>query len=165
MRVLIKNEPRLMLADLLRRRKMTLARFMSEFGITTKEGLKSKCLRLGVTPPNEADMSASGLFLEPGKAVSSPQEGVVVLDPPPIVNESTGKRIVEDAPMPQYEDPTLDEEPTAAEASSHKKKDEGEWPAAQTHVIEPAPTQEEQSIAHSELVEEQQPTDITSDNS
>lgn len=95
MRITLKNVPRLKLTDLLRRRKMTLRRMLDEFGITTYEGLVVRCERMGVLPPPEKDFKAA--FPDP--PVNNPQEGVVVLDPPPVVDEISGRIIDPDAPI------------------------------------------------------------------
>jgi hypothetical protein len=82
-----KNEPRLSLTDLLCRRKMSLEQFAKEFGITTYEMLCIRCERMGVSPPtNEVFKDVFG-----DAVVSSPTEGIVVLEPIPVVHESTGE--------------------------------------------------------------------------
>ena len=80
--------PRLKLADLLKRRKMTLKQFLQEFGITTYDGMLIRCHRMGVEPPTEVDYA---LTMPP--RVSSPTEGVVVLEAPEVIDELTGKSI------------------------------------------------------------------------
>jgi hypothetical protein len=88
--VKLKNLPGLHLNDLLRRKKATLHQFISDFGISTYEGLKARCERIGVISPTIEQFEE----VMP-KLVNSPTEGVVVLDPPPVVHEHTGK-IIED---------------------------------------------------------------------
>ena len=79
----LQNLPRLKLADLLKRRRMTLKQFMQEFVITTYEGLSIRCNRMGVSAPSEADF----LSATAGETVVTNQaEGVVVLEPPPPVS-------------------------------------------------------------------------------
>lgn len=93
--ITLKNTPKLRLFDLLRRRKMTLPQFMSEFGITTFDGLKNRCDRMGVDSPTHVEFDS---LIKPTieKIVNNPQEGVIVLEPPTlIVSEATGKKIVE----------------------------------------------------------------------
>jgi hypothetical protein len=75
---MLKNLPKLGLPDLLRRRKMTLKQFMSEFGITTYEGLVARCTRMGVWAPSLNDFKKEAL----PDYVNNPQEGVVVVDAP-----------------------------------------------------------------------------------
>ena len=74
----IKKLPPIRLVDLLKKRKTNLKDFLSSSGIFTFVTLKQKCEKMGVSAPAESD------FLEAvGNVVtSSPQEGVVVLDPP-----------------------------------------------------------------------------------
>lgn len=90
----IKNLPRLRLADLLRRRKMRLERFLDESGIHSYGGLVAKCKKIGVQPPTETEYRS----VRPIQ-VSSQQDGVVVLDPPPVIDEITGKEIDPEAPV------------------------------------------------------------------
>ena len=69
--------PRLVLADLLKRRKMTLAQYMDEFGITTYEGLAARCHRMGVTPPDETAFAKTVPVVP---VVSNPTEGIVIVE-------------------------------------------------------------------------------------
>lgn len=94
-KIVVKNMPRLKLVDLLRRRKMTLRQLLDEFGITTYAGLVIRCERMGVAPPPEEDFKVAF----PDKPVNSPQEGVVVLEPPPVVDEISGREIDPEAPV------------------------------------------------------------------
>lgn len=93
----VKNLPRLKLADLLRRRKMSLPQLLSGFGITTYAGLVNHCNRIGVLPPSESEFKVAS----PNPPVNNPQEGVVVLGPLPeyYVDEISGKRIDPAAPV------------------------------------------------------------------
>jgi hypothetical protein len=93
-----KNQPRLNLKDLLRRRKMTLMQFLSEFGITTYEGLAIRCDRMGVTPPSQQDFNA---VIPPEVYVNSPTEGVVVLEALPVIAESTGEVLPDEETPPE----------------------------------------------------------------
>lgn len=94
-RIILKNMPKLKLSDLLRRRKMTLKQLLNEFGITTYEGLVIRCARMGVLHPVEAEFRAA----LPGDPVNNPSEGVVVLEPPPVIDDITGRRIDPEAPV------------------------------------------------------------------
>lgn len=93
MKFLLKNTPKLKLGDLLRRRKSNLKQFLHEFGITTYEGLVSRCVRMGVNPPHEDEFKKTLQVSESPILVNNPQEGVVVLEPPPIIKENTGQKI------------------------------------------------------------------------
>lgn len=78
------------LEDLLRRRKSTLNQFLKDRGITTYEGLDATCKRLGVLTPNY------NLFIDCiNKYVSNPSAGVVIVNPSPIIIESTGNPVQE----------------------------------------------------------------------
>lgn len=93
-RIKLKNTPRLRLADLLRRRKMTLLQFIEESGVQSYEGLVIRCQRIGVQPPVKDEY----LALKP-TVVSSQQDGVVVLEPPKVIDEPSGMEIDPDAPI------------------------------------------------------------------
>lgn len=103
-----KHAPRLSLADLLRRRKMSLKQLIDQFGITTYEALCIRCDRMGVSPPDEAAFRA----VVGTVTVSSPTEGVIVLEAPPIVDEATGE--------------ILDEIPVVPRQKRKKKTDDAE---------------------------------------
>ncbi len=82
MRLKSKNLPKLSLLNLLKRRKSNLALFLKESGIVTYETLKTRCDSLGVeTPSPEEFKEVTGHNGVPN--VSSPTEGVVVLQPIP----------------------------------------------------------------------------------
>jgi hypothetical protein len=89
MKTNFKNNPQIKLVNLLGRRKLTLAEWVSQNGIYTYASLVERCDRLGVAPPSEADFAAT----LPSTPVSSPTEGVVVLSTPPVVSEFTGEVI------------------------------------------------------------------------
>jgi hypothetical protein len=95
-RIKIKNLPKLKLSDLLRRRKTTLAKHMKEFGINTYEMLSERCARLGVEPPTLEEF----LLVAP-PLVNSPTEGILILEAPPVIQESSGKKLEDEEPMPQ----------------------------------------------------------------
>ena len=90
----MKNQPRLKLSDLLRRRKMTLRQMLQEHGITTYETLVIRCDRMGVTPPTDREF-----YDVMPRPVNSPQEGVVVLEAPPVLDEISGREIDPEAPV------------------------------------------------------------------
>lgn len=94
-KIFLKNMPRLKLSDLLHRRKMMLRQLLDEFGITTYDGLLIRCNRMGCAPPNEADFHVA----YPVAPVNSPQEGVVVLEAPPVIDDITGRKIDPEAPV------------------------------------------------------------------
>lgn len=78
MKVFVKNLPRLHLLYLLQRRKTTLTIFVAESGITTYEDLIGRCERMGVVAPTEDEFMA----IRTTGRVNSPQEGIVVVEPP-----------------------------------------------------------------------------------
>jgi len=83
-----KNGPGLKLMSLLRRRRISLQQFINEFGITTYEGLHLRCERMGVVTPTRQEFEEIAPPI-----VNSPSEGVLVLDAPPVVKETSGKQI------------------------------------------------------------------------
>jgi hypothetical protein len=116
------------LLSLLKRRKSDLKRFLSDTGIVTYELLKSRCDSMGVIQPEEKDfINASGADSAGMALVSSPTEGLIVLDPPKIINELTGKEVEmpDINPLLKEELPIIAEElitDTAQEHEHFKKK-------------------------------------------
>lgn len=73
------HQPRLRLADLLRRRRTTLKAFMGDLGLTTHEALSIYCDNLGVQSPTHEEFHA--VFpVVPQR--NSAAEGIVVLEAP-----------------------------------------------------------------------------------
>jgi hypothetical protein len=102
----IKRLPPIRLVDLLKKRKTTLKQFLDVYGIVAYSTLLTKCDSMGVSPPSEEEFKQIVSV-----TVSSPQEGVVVLDSPPLLKENTGEPIMVDdmgnvhvmpAKMPDY---------------------------------------------------------------
>ena len=89
-RIRLRNTSRLRLTDMLRKRKMTLKMFVDELGITTHESLIARCNRMGVEAPSVEEFSKLGIAI-----VTNPTEGVIVLEPPPVILEQTGKPVEE----------------------------------------------------------------------
>lgn len=117
----VKNLPRLKLSDLLRRRKMTLKSFLDEFGITTYEGLKNRCDRMGVAPPEQLEFEKIFGSSAPAITINNPTEGILVVEPEtaPDVVVITGAEV---------EEPELASEPSSGsfewtQKKSKKKKD------------------------------------------
>jgi len=75
------------LEDLLRRRKSTLKKFLSERGITSYQMLDETCSRMGVVTPSLTSFSVCVPTY-----VSDPTSGVVVVPPLDVIAESTGER-------------------------------------------------------------------------
>jgi hypothetical protein len=73
---------------------MSLETFIDDSGVQTYEGLVNRCNRLGCQPPTLEEYRV----LRP-HIVSSPQDGVVVLEPPDVTEESTGRKIDPEAPV------------------------------------------------------------------
>lgn len=108
------------LFDILRRRRKTLKDFLLETGIVTYETLVQRCASMGVAPPEESAFNeATGKQFDNEFLASSPMEGVVVLEPPPVVEESTGKlHELVDAEPPGVEVEVI----TTADNTAKKKK-------------------------------------------
>ena len=87
----IKGLPPIRLVDLLRKRRVTLQKFVKEFGIVTYQTLLQKCQKMGVSAPDEKEFKEAC-----GGTFSSPQEGLIVLDPPELTKES-GEKIKVDS--------------------------------------------------------------------
>lgn len=97
-RITVKDHrPRLSLADVLRRRKTDLKTFIDNLGLTTYAALDIWCGRLGVSAPSEAEFHA----VMPPRRLNSAQEGVVILEAPPVVDDISGRQIDPEAPVEQ----------------------------------------------------------------
>jgi len=101
------------LSDVLRKRRTNLKKFLDDSGIVTYELLTSRCSSMGVLVPSEDDFnSAKGINPNMTPEVSSPTEGVLVLDSPPVVLESTGKSVyMEEREAPQVEVQVITQSP------------------------------------------------------
>lgn len=75
-RIVLKNQPKLTLMDVLHRRRTTLANLLNELGLTTYTSLVGWCARMGVVAPTH-ELFLSAFPLAP--VVNSASEGVVVL--------------------------------------------------------------------------------------
>lgn len=84
----VKGLPPIKLENLLKKRRTTLKQFLKDTGIASYVTLVSKAQNMGVSPPDEKTFKEAL-----GEIVSSPQEGVVVLESPSLVDEQTGKKI------------------------------------------------------------------------
>jgi len=82
----VKKLPPIRLVDLLRKRKTNLKDFLSSSGIVAYTTLKAKCDSMGVSAPAEEEFKQIV-----GENISSPQEGVIVLDPPKLLKDSGEK--------------------------------------------------------------------------
>lgn len=83
----VRGLPPIKLLDLLRKRKTKLKDFLKNSGIVSYSTLTAKCASMGVAPPSEEFFKKE--FGD--DAVSSPQEGIIVLDSPPLVKENGEK--------------------------------------------------------------------------
>lgn len=96
----IKKLPPIKLVDLLRKRKTNLKQFLLSYGIISYSILVQKCDKMGVSTPSEEEFKSVV-----NKNVSSPSEGVIILDPPDLLKESTGMKLDTDViPNLQQED-------------------------------------------------------------
>ena len=101
------NTPKITLTNVLKRRKMNLAAYVKESGIASYGALLESCKRIGVIAPPEADYDKIA-----AEDVSVPTEGIVVLQAPPVIAESTGVAIEPEPefipdPSPQPEDESV----------------------------------------------------------
>jgi len=94
MRLQAESISKVALTDVLKRRRTSLKRYLDENGIVTYELLVSRCKSMGFVPPSQelfAEVTGKGVDSAPD--ISSPTEGVIVLDPPTIISEKTGEPI------------------------------------------------------------------------
>ena len=82
----VKNLPPIKLVDLLKKRKTNLRDFIKLSGIVTYVTFEAKCKSMGVSPPTEIEFKKIV-----GQYASSPQEGIIVLDPPTLLKDSGEK--------------------------------------------------------------------------
>ncbi len=75
MHIQIKNKAKLTLANLLKRRRITLKQYMKDVGITSYPALVRHCENQGVDPPAEND------YRKNAELVTDPSEGLIVLEP------------------------------------------------------------------------------------
>lgn len=77
---MLKNQPKLTLESLLKRRKTTLKNFLNDAGVQSYSGLIELCKRLGIAPISEQDyISETG-----SRLVTSQEDGIVVIEPLPV---------------------------------------------------------------------------------
>jgi hypothetical protein len=116
----IKGLPPIRLVDLLKKRKTNLKEFIKNSGIASYQTLLLKCNKMGVSAPNESDFNSAL-----GKVVSSPQEGVVVLDPPTLTKD-TGEKVEVDSfatvVPPQNQNPVEIEDSKQEPKTTNKNK-------------------------------------------
>lgn len=110
-----KNKPRIALFDLLRRRDTSLETFLSDRGITTYSSLEIHCESLGVAVPTKEKFDE----VRGNKTISSPGEGVLVIEPVALpgeidpefpVEERTQKKPRRKNALRHLETPTDDEQ-------------------------------------------------------
>ena len=75
-----KSVSKIALTDLLRRKRTNLGKYLADNGIFSYELLLSRCFSIGVIPPTE-DQFLKARGLNGLCEVSSPTEGIVVLNP------------------------------------------------------------------------------------
>ena len=121
MRLQKKSLSRVALTDLLRRRRSSLQNFLEETGIVTYELLIERCASIGVIPPTEEDFRKVR-----GNPVlhnlSSPTEGIVVLNPDPEPPSADTQEIVYESSRPLEEQEFSVTSPNALLAETTPKK-------------------------------------------
>jgi len=126
MRLHQKSISKVSLLSVLKRRKSGLKSFLQETGIVTYELLKNRCDSMGVIPPEESEfLDAVGVTsADAPRNVSSPTEGLIVLDPPALVKENTGELLVEvdSSTVNTTSDSSLEEAQIQDNSSKKKKK-------------------------------------------
>lgn len=121
MRLQKKSLSKVSLADLLRRKKTTLEKYLIETGIVTYDLLTARCESSGLVPPTVEEFHKAQGRTTPAPVVSSPSEGVVVLEPPPVaklVSELDGSVASE----LQLEDVTDSDPETSSTQENRSKK-------------------------------------------
>ena len=124
MRLQKKSISKVSLLDLLRRRKTTLEKFLEETGIVTYDLLVARCASGGMTPPTEEQfLKAKGNPVI--HEVSSPTEGIVVVNPPEDIKTTVESGTAIPIPLeasPLEEEQAPQEAPEDKSAAYKKKK-------------------------------------------
>lgn len=122
MRLQKKSLSKINLADLLRRRKSTLEKFLDETGIVTYALLKQRCASIGVIPPTEEYfMQTKGNPVT--HEISSPTEGIIVINPlPEITDENISESSFSLENDAEIDDNAVDGSVVSLEQQSQKKK-------------------------------------------
>lgn len=104
MRIKYPAQPRIKLDSLLKRRKATLAQWITDVGIHTYDQLACQCRKMGITPPSKEEFDAVA-----PKDITVATEGIVYVDVEPVsvISEKTEQPI---DISPQYEGPLFDED-------------------------------------------------------
>jgi len=124
MRLQKKSLSKIALLDLLRRKKSSLQKYLAETGIVTYELLVARCESNGLVPPAESEFLKASGRTTVAPCVSSPTEGVVVLEPPAIVKIISEQDGAVSSEM-VLEEPEPEPEPEAEDTfdtKSYKKK-------------------------------------------
>lgn len=108
--------PQLTLADVLRRRRETMKKFVNDSGVQSYEGLCNLCKVLGMLPPNKETYQ---LEIDP-PFVTSQLDGIVVLDPPPVEIQDEDVQDSFDDDQQKHDD----EKPTHVKRRRRRKKKE-----------------------------------------
>lgn len=87
-----KTVSKIALTDLLRRKRTNLEKYIADNGIFSYELLTARCFSIGVIPPTEEQfLKARGV--NSLYEISSPTEGIVVLNPPISVEDEYNESI------------------------------------------------------------------------
>lgn len=113
-RIVLKNQPRLRLVDVIRRRRTTLKTLANELGLTTYSRLETWCDRMGLVPPPEEEFNVTF-----PTGVNNPQEGVI--PPSSVITEQTGLDSNEDT---DYTPGTVDEPIGPSQKKRRARKDD-----------------------------------------
>lgn len=111
----LKNLPQLTLLNLLRRRKTSLNQLLTEFGISTYDGLCTWCHRLGVIAPSNDEFLRA---FPQTTSINNPMEGMIVLEPVKVIEEQSGHEVIE----VQQEVALVEPEPIQKRPSRRKKE-------------------------------------------
>jgi hypothetical protein len=117
MRLHDRSLSKISLLDTLKRRRTNLKKYLSDAGIVTYELLVKRCESMGLIPPTEEEFEKSSGTNS--MKISSPSEGIVVLDPPRLTEEHSGKHLeIQEGDHPQIEVQVI----TTSEETKTKKQ-------------------------------------------
>lgn len=124
MRLQEKSISKLTLIDLLRRKRKDLKTYLKETGIVTYERLIRSCTSIGVIPPSEEEFQ--NVFGNPTTPqVSSPTDGILVLEPPIAPSETPSQEVEDLAQEHFFEQSTaedLNQQKSMKQLAKKKKK-------------------------------------------
>lgn len=111
--VTLKNQPKITLEHVIKRRKTSLKQFVKDAGVQTYNGLLELCNRLGVAPVTEEQYKKE---IKP-LLVTSQEDGIVVIEPIEVIEEQEQQLVLKKKNLRKKnkEEEDLKNEPNSSE--------------------------------------------------